>query len=565
MIKPWIYKTAATVLCALASGAIIWGQTATPPPPPSVDGKQPEQNQPGRVLKDDGWYAIILNGERVGSRHSTVDEITVSSQESSGTQKAYAFLQEAIINNPITALPYTKLTEEAEFSASDMSFIKSTLRMTLVDKREITLKGSRDGNKMEFSTTVSTPVPSGEPVSEAGPPLELAGSEVLYSEQALGLLLIANNWSVNQTYSLKLINSYNPNNLFTNANLMIKEKTTQRIMEVPTEGYICSMIILDPASSVDAMEYFIGLNGVVLKQSTANLSVVKIPQEQYTSGLTAAKRIFQRKGRIDPFVPRLTAIGVGVSPETDRKPPEHKKDKQMIAWLTEAREQLQLMRDIYDKTPADERDKLLEEPYKRILVIYENVNATDDIKAKNEMEEIRAEAERTFGGAAKIYAEAKHIRDEAKNVFEGGMALGLYRELPKKLARISELADRKELKNTEYYSKVKVLLDEVTEWARRAKVIEEFFATRPGITGIIYYMKAEEVKLSPLVIYFLGSEVSLPVSYYKQVQASSVMIGTKVYKEGDKITDDLTIKTIHPNTIIFNYKNEEISLEYKGR
>ena len=127
------------------------------------------------------------------------------------------------------------------------------------------------------------------------------------------------------------------------------------------------------------------------------------------------------------------------------------------------------------------------------------------------------------------------------------------------------MADRKELKNTEYYAKVKAVVDEVAELARRAKIIDEFFAMRPVINGIIYYIKSEEVKLPPIVIHFLGSEVSLPISYFKQIPASSIVVGSKVYKEGGKISDDLAVKTIQPNTIVFNYKNEEITLEYKGK
>lgn len=552
------------VLGCLLSEAVIWGQTSAPSAPPATDKKQPETSQQGRFNKDESWYTIVLNGEKAGSRHTTIDEISIQAQGSSATQKAYVFLQEVSLNNP-KALPYIKLSEEMQFNASDMAFIKSTLRMTLADKREVVLKGIKDDNKIKFSATIITPAPSGEPVSQTINQ-EFADGENFYSEQALGLLLITSNWTSNQSYPLKLINSYNPNNLFADTQLFINEKTTQRVMGVMTEGYLCKLMILDPLSKVQEIEYFIGLNGAVLKQTIGNLATIKIPQEEYTSGIVA-KRVFERKGRIDPFVPRLTAIGTGTAAlgTGEKKGDDNKGNTQTLVWLTEAREQLQFMKNTYEKTPAEERDELLVQPYQRILDIYGKINSTNDIKAKNEMEEIRAEAERLFGGAEKIHAEAVYIRNEAKNDFEGGIAMGLLKEIPKKLARISELADRKELKNTEYYSKVKALADEVAELARRAKIIEEFFATRPVINGIIYYMKAEEVKLQPLVIHFLGSEISLPISYFKQIPASSIMVGTKVYKEGDKVSDDLAVKTIQPNIIIFNYKNEEIALEYKGR
>ncbi|MBI5778761.1 MAG: general secretion pathway protein GspB [Planctomycetes bacterium] len=558
-MKRFICLSVIITLGCLLSEALIWGQATAPA---AADKKQPEAGQPSRFVKDESWYTIVLNGEKVGSRHTTLDEIPVQVQGSTATQKAYVFLQEVFLGNP-AALPYVKLSEEMQFNASDMTLLKSTLRLSLADKREIVLKGNREGDKLMFVTTIITPVPSGEPVSQPPANQEFADGENLYSEQALGFLLINNNWTVNQSYPLKLINSYNPGNLFADAHLMIREKTTQRIMGVPTEGYMCSLVVMDPSSSVKDMEYFIGLNGMVLKQATGNLTAIKISQEEYASGM-AAKRVFEPKGRIDPFVPRLTAIGPGRTSGSDT-PVTPPKTPIGDVWLTEAREQLQLMKDIYEKTPAEERDALLVAPYQRILDLYGKVNSTNDIKAKNEMEDIRTEAERLFGGAEKIYAEAVYIRNEAKNDFEGGMTMGLYKDIPKKLVRISELVDRKEIRKTEYQSKVKALVDEVAELARRAKIIEEFFATRPVISGIIYYMKAEEVKLQPLVINFLGSEISLPISYFKQIPASSIMIGTKVYKEGDKVSDDLAVKTIRPNVIIFDYKNEEISLEYKGR
>ena len=136
----------------------------------------------------------------------------MQAQGSTATQKAYVFLQESFLNNP-AALPYIKLSEEIQFNASDMAFMKSTLRMLLADKREIVLKGGRDGDKIKFSTTIITPVPSGEPVSQPPTSQEFTDVENLYSEQSLGFLLINNNWTVNQSYQLKLINSYNPNNL----------------------------------------------------------------------------------------------------------------------------------------------------------------------------------------------------------------------------------------------------------------------------------------------------------------------------------------------------------------
>ena len=548
-----------TLACLLPE-MFIWGQ-AIPSLAPAADKKPPETLQSNRAAKDESWYSIIFNGEKVGLMHTTIDEVTISAPGNAPVQKSYVFLREVDSNRP-DALPYLKLSEEMQLNSSSMALQKSTLKMVLTDKRELTLRGLKDGDNIKFSTTILTPSSSGEPVSQTSNQ-EFAGDENIYSEQALGFLLIANKWTVNQSFPIKLISPYNPTNLFVDAHLTIKEKTSQKIMEVMTEGYLCSLMILDPASSVKEMEYFIGLNGVILKQATSNISIIKTVKED--SLIQASnKRVFERRGRVDPFVLRLTPIGGGRPKEGDdapKNPEKIKDDKLIVAFLTEAREQLQLMKDIYEKTPEDQKDKLLVVPYQRILEIYQKVNEMKDLNAKSQMEEIRTEAERLFAGAEKIYAEAGYIRDEARKDFE----LKNFRELPKRLAKISELSDRKEIKNTEYYAKVKALLEEVAELARRAKIIDEFFATRPVITGIIYYIKSEEVKLQPIIFSFLGSEISLPVSYFRQIPASSIMVGSKVYNEGDKVSEDLTVKTVQPNTVVFNYKNEVIALEYKGK
>jgi hypothetical protein len=543
----------------LLSGAVLWGQAAPAPVP--ADKKQPEVVQPNRFIKDESWYAIIFNGERIGSMHTTIEEVTIPGQGVAPAQKSYVFLREVLSSKP-EAFPYLKLNEEMQFNASGMGFQKLTLKMSLTDKRELGLKGSKDGNNLKFTVTVLIPSPSGQPVSQSSVQ-EFKENENFYCEQSLGLLLITNNWAVNQSYPLKLISPYNPNNLFAAAHLMIKEKSSQKIMGVMTEGYLCTLMILDPASSVKEMEYFIGLNGVILKQTADSLSIVKTTREESVTP-EASNKIFERKGRIDPFMLRLTPVVAGGRPPevgdviTSTDTPGI---KLITVLLTEAREQLQLMKEIYEKTPEEDRDKLLVVPYQRILEINQKVSDLKDMSARNQMEEIRIEAERLFAGAEKIHTEAVYFRDEAKKDFE----LKNFKEIPRKLAKISELAERKELKNTEYYAKVKALVDEVAELARRAKIIEEFFATRPVINGIIYYIKAEEVKLPPIVIHFLGLDVSLPISYFKKIPASSIMVGIKVYKEGDKISEDLTVKMIQPTTIAFNYKNEEITLEYKGK
>ena len=341
----------------------------TPPKAPAeaTEKKQPETVQPNRSLKDESWYAIIFNGERVGSMHTTVEEVVISGQDNAPAQKSYVFLRELFSANA-ALLPYLKLNEEMQFNAADMIYQKSIIKMSLADKRELTLKGIKEGSNLKFSATILVPSPSGEPVPQTSVQ-EFKGKENFYSEQALGLLLLSKNWEVNKSYPLKLISPYNPNNLFVDAQFFIKEKTTQKIMGVMTEGYLCSLTILDLASTVEEMEYFIGLNGVMLKQSTGNLVIIKSTKEESVTQ-DSNKRVFERKGRVDPFMQRLTPIVGGGRPlsgdDIAKAVTGTQGAKITDALLNEAREQLQLMKDIYAKAPEVERDRLLVVPYQII-------------------------------------------------------------------------------------------------------------------------------------------------------------------------------------------------------
>ena len=512
------------------------------------------KNLPETAKNDDSWYIISLKGEKIGYMNSSFSELDNTTQENSQPQKLYKFLREISFIKP-SFLPYQKLTEEIQVNADSLDFQSLNLKLLLIDNRELILKGLKDGNKVKFSKTVQRVSSTNEQIPETSTQ-EFTSKENLYSEQVLGAALIKNNWSVTQSYPLRFISSYNLSSPFVDAHLAVKEKTSQTIMGTPTEGYLCSLMILDPAASVKEIEYFIGLNGILLKQTIGDINIIKVPKEEFTN-----KPVFERGGRLDPFTIKLTPVIKTTSLPPDRQPPTPQPDDKLLILLKEAENQLKLMKDIYDKTPEEDRDKLLSAPYQKILDIYDKINRSNNVSAKEKMQSIREEAERLFPGAEKILAEARYIREEAYKDFE----LGNFKEIPKHLSKISELAERKEVKDTASLPKILELVDEVKELARRAKIIEEFFSKQPIVNGIIYYIKPEEVKLPPLIVYFLGAEISLPVSYFKQIPASTIIINNKAYKEGDTISENLVVKIIKSNSITFNYKNEEITIEYKSK
>ncbi|MDI6732398.1 MAG: hypothetical protein QME16_00500 [Planctomycetota bacterium] len=535
-----------------------------------------------KEVGDESWYMILLNAEKVGFMRHTFNEISSVPDGTTSPihrgrgepqkDKVFASLREITLNKP-TFLPYVKLTEEIQLVLSNPILQKAIIKMVLPDKTEITIKGTIEADKILFSTIHQKS--SGEQTPEKRDGFFL--NDNLLAEYLFGTSLIVNKWEVNQSCSLKFINLYNINNIFADANMMVKEKTSQKIMGVMTEGHICSLVISDPTSPVKEIEYFIGKDSYILKQtarhSSGALDFIKTSKEDAMS--EKVKPVFERRGRIDPFTTRLTrATKKETTPTSSPKkdetlpPGPDPEGKYVLALLHEAGEQLQLMKDIHGKTPREERDALLVVPYQRILSIYEIIHKKGKDENKTQISNILKEADRLVAGSEKIYTEARVLAEEARNDFELGKKtyeLKNLKEIPKKLTKISELLERKEVKETEYYQKIKLLQEEVSELARRSKIIEDFIANKPAIIGIVYYIRTEEIKLSALTVNFLGLNIALPVSYFKDVPESSIMIGAKTYREGDKISDDMIIKTIFPNTVIFNYKNEEIALEYKGK
>ncbi|MFH0889149.1 MAG: hypothetical protein V1871_08085 [Planctomycetota bacterium] len=560
-MRLFLYLVPSILLIYLLPTSLISAQTTqSSSNSKTTQSEKVVKNSPETAKNDESWYIILLKGEKIGYMNTSFSESNNTSQEKSQPKKLYKFSREISFIKP-SFLPYQKLTEEIQVNADSLDFQSLNLKLLLTDNREFILKGFKNENKVKFFITVQTASSTNKPIPETSTK-EFTSKENFYSEQLLGIALIKNNWSVTQSYPLRFISNYNLSNFFTDAHLMVREKTSQMIMGTTTEGYLCSLIILDHASSIKEIEYFIGSNGILLRQTIGDINIIKIAKEEFANKVNNNKRIFERKGRPDPFAIKLSPIAKKGSPPTTQPPQQPPSPPpELFALLKQAEDQLKLMKDIYDKTPEEERDKLLSAPYQKILDIYEQINRTDNNTAKEKMALIYDEARKLFAGAEKIYAEALYIKTESQKDFE----LRNFKEIPKNLSKISELAERKETKNTEYLPRILNLVDEMKELARRAKIIEDFFSKQPIVNGIIYCIKPEEVKLPPLIVYFLGVEISLPVSYFKNISASAIIINNKTYKEGDTISDNLVAKKIMRNLITFNYKNEEITIEYKSK
>jgi hypothetical protein len=508
-------------------------------------------SEKSRVINDESRYVILLKEEKIGTMHAVFYDETITSTSALAPINVGIGFSRVISITKSSFLSYLALNEETYFSSNNLLLQKLYLTFSLVNKDVMILKGTRDTDKIKLS------VIKNEQTSESQS-YEVSDEDI-YSEQLLGIAMIKNNWSVNQSYPLRIINPYNPNNLITDAHFMIKEKSSQEIMGITTDGFNCSLLILDPQASVKEIEYFISTKGVILKQIMGDISIIKIAKEESVS-TTSGKRVFERKGRIDPFTVKMTPM----KKETKQPigPPKKPKevlpqDKQIVSMLQEAEEQLNLMRKIHETTLPEERDKLLTSPYQKILDIYNKIIKGPNESAKEKITLIREEAEHLFAGAERIYAQVQFIRDEAQTDFDS-RDLSYLKEIPKNLSKISELADRPEVKDTEYQPKIKKLVDEVVELARRAKIIEEFFTNPPIIRGILFHLKSQEIKLPPLVVYFLGSELSIPLSYFVEIPDSVVIVGNNTYRQGDSISEQLIVKEILENSVLFQYKKEDI-------
>ncbi|MBI4711943.1 MAG: hypothetical protein HY762_01350 [Planctomycetes bacterium] len=109
--------------------------------------------------------------------------------------------------------------------------------------------------------------------------------------------------------------------------------------------------------------------------------------------------------------------------------------------------------------------------------------------------------------------------------------------------------------------KIQVLINEVKTLVKRKQIMESF--APPNITGLVYYLKDETVTLDSAKVSLLGSEIELPVSYMQYKPFSSVIINNVICKEGSKINEDTSIKTIKEKEVIFLYKGEEMPVEFK--
>ncbi len=266
-------------------------------------------------------------------------------------------------------------------------------------------------------------------------------------------------------------------------------------------------------------------------------------------------RIFERRGRRDPFDTILTPIDKKRK-RSDPLPPdqiENTPEQELVA-LKQAQKHLALMKDIAVKVPQPQRDKALSGPYQKILDIYKALNETNYESVKTQMENIRQQAEKLFPGAERVYSQAEYLYAQASQNF----AAGEFDNLEENLKEITNLPDRVEVKGTANQTKIQILVEKVKKLSQRAAIIKDFHAKNLEIDGIIFYTPIKRISLPPCRVRFFGLDLTIPLSYSKQVSASTVMINSSTYAEGESLAEGLIIKKIESNSVYFIYKGEEV-------
>ncbi|MFH1226662.1 MAG: hypothetical protein V1701_02010 [Planctomycetota bacterium] len=530
--------TTAVIFCILTISSLIFAegeQSATPTNTTEV------------------WYAII--GKLAGSKERKMGYEAVTIElivaQSTDQNKQYKVKSEMELKKQMIEAAGTRIIGEILFEIqaptpgqkNRMKLIKSEVRATVPSAKEVVLKYKAvpEGGKTRISVFNDL----------QGKEFENNPEEPYITGQEIGVYLVSQGLEINQSYSIKLLDT---SNYFVPALLIVKEKIMPESEKDQTK-YRCNLIVSSPTALYKEIEYVIDANGIVLTEHIVlnnQLGEIIISRTTKEDALAEEKSVFEKRGRDDPFRQKLTKPGK-TTQITSTNPPE---DIEKL--LAEAEEKLEQMKKICEQVPEEERGDAMSEPYGRILDIYTKVMQMGPQAAKNQMMIIRDDAERLFSGiAAVVYQQAVSLRDEAKKFFD----LKKYDGINPKLSQIKLLRQKREVEDTDYVAKIDDLIKEVEVILARAETLIEFLRNPPKITGIVYYLKAQENTLPSVKISFMGNQISLPVVYVEYVPFSSAIINNVAYGEGSKLNPDTTIKSISSNEVVFLYRGEILTIK----
>lgn len=512
--------------------------------------------------KKDAWYLIKLGTDRLGYSHHTYQNQTSEGKNTWKIDTAET------INKTTKGFPYQKFSNTG--SLNDNGSIQEVSQDYYDDEVEKTVSIKRLEGRMTFNY-----MPEGQVVE-----LKLGADEDVYLLEHLGLGIIRGGIELNKTYSFKSIYwQGRMSQPIAEVTISVTNKVKRRVLDKDKECFVLSGHYNESNITPNKFDLVIDQEGWLIEKTLGGGETMSLVTADEAKRRPKDK--FEPNQRIDPFTPKY--LKITIPPKHNETGPESAgteiKEPELMKLIKAMREQLDLMKQAMDN-PSDNKDKILSDAYLKIRDGYEMVNKTTLEVYKKESKEIYQEANEIFPAAERIYNEAKYLRDEAERNFtkiqtdgEAVLKTGRYDKISEIYRRISELPNRREIKETEYEDRVAKCVQEVKKFNSSAEVYREFFTSKPvKVKGVSDGFKRKDINLAPFKINFLGAPLEVPLVYQVVERQTTVLIndGTdetndKSYEAGVKIKENLSIKTISLQKIVFIYKGEEISMKLSGR
>lgn len=533
MLKQFVWLV---IICCL-SVLPVYSQTASDSVP--------------KAQEEISWFNITAEGIKLGY-HKEVREKTTYQQ-----QPVWRISGETVFTTPFPNQP-KRVSALCYVNQDNLSLIKASATIYMADGTEVRINTQRKENELIITYT-----PPGRSVKAT-----ISPQEEIYPMGIIGDLIAARGLVKNKSYRIKIPYPDRLAHPITELVITVKEKVKETIMGKSVEGYYCDCSYSEPDVKKEPIGLLINTQGRILKRIVGLVEITRVSEKE---ALHKPRDRFEKNNRTDPFMPKdvgnigrvipLTSTSIGLT------------EWQAMELIKEAREALENMKRIHEKLPpGGEREKALTKEYVKILDAYKEMYKTDFSRLKEQIAEIRDEADKIFLPAQLIYSQIKHLHAESLRIFDkiktetqGNFRQKLFNKLTNKLNQITFILDKNQIviQETEYESKVKALVAEVEEFNRRAKIIIEFYGRNLKINGIIYILERKVISYPSLKITFLGIEIEVPVAYCRYRPNSSALINDRFYNEGEKIDEEtISIDKIEANKIYFRYKGEKIELIY---
>jgi len=496
----------------------------------------------------DSWYTISYNGEKIGYAHLVWENANY---------------------NDGPAWKITSETVPTRFIQG--AALKKRKRVTYINKDNLNflMHNSQQIGSDEF-IEISIPKEGGKIILKypSSPDVEIAlvEKEILALE-SIGRWIVKQPQYLNTTYKVKtILYEERVSNPVAIINIKTNGRVREQIMGKDVDVCLVECSYAEQSLVQNNFSMVIDSNGMFIKQNANDLTWEKTTQEDARS---KRRDSFERNNREDPFIPKYTPKKGPRSTkrvQTDIVPPATD-EIDYIKMVNDSRKYLERMKKIIDEEEYPDKEKELSDSYLQILARYERINKTDFINLKQDMALILKEADEIFPAKQQIYARAQHLRDQSAELFvqikrDGKNALksDYFNLLASNTKEIDDLTKRLEIQNTDFEKLVTRLANEVKELNRRAEIILDFYTSRNiKIGGIIYFMKAEDIRLEPIQLSFMGLPLNESLSVKYDRPYASIIINGQFYNENTQIDNNLLLKSISEDKrVLFIYKGEEI-------